>query len=133
MAAATVTQAKTALATALATITGLRTYSRQPDNLNTPFGFPILQSVDYHGAMGSGNVVQTYTVQIIVGRASERSSEALLDSYLSYTGVRAALEADPTLGGVVQQCIVESAGSIGTIDGNDTTYLSIDFRVVVYA
>jgi hypothetical protein len=92
-----------------------------------------LQSVDYHGAMGSGNVVQTYSVQIIVGRASERSSEALLDSYLSYTGVRAALEADPTLGGVVQQCIVESAGSIGTVDGNDTTYLSIDFRVVVYA
>jgi len=131
---ATVGAVKTGLKVALATISGLRAYDRQPDNLNTPFAFPSLESVEYHGSMGGGLVTQTYRVTVIVGRASERSSEKLLDTYLSYAagGVRAAIESDQTLGGVVETCIVESAGSISTVDGNDTTYLAIDFRVIVY-
>lgn len=131
---ATVGAVKTALAAAVGTIGGLRTYDRQPDNLNAPFAFPSLQSVDYHGAMGAGSVLQTYKLTVVVGRASERAAEDLLDTYLSYAagGIRAAIESDVTLGGVVQACIVESAEGIGTIDGNDTVYLSVDFRVLVY-
>ena len=131
---ATVGQVKTALATAAATITGLRTYDRQPDNLNAPFAFPSLQSIDYHGAMGAGSILQTYTLTVVVGRASERAAEDLLDTYLGYGsgGIRNAIESDTTLGGVVQTCIVESAGTIGTIDGNDTLYLMVEFRVLVY-
>jgi hypothetical protein len=59
-----------------------------------------------------------------------------LDGYLSYEGatsVRAALESDRSLGGVVQNLLVESASNISTMDGNDATYLMVDFRVVVYA
>lgn len=131
---ATVGQVKTALAAAVDVITGLRAYDRQPDNLNPPFAFPSLQTIDYHGAMAGGSVLQTYTLTVIVGRAAERSAEALLDTLLSSGagGVRAAVELDRTLGGVVDSCVVESAGQIGTIDGNDTTYLSVDFRVLVY-
>jgi len=47
--------------------------------------------------------------------------------------VRQALESDRTLGGVVQDLLVESASNISTMDGNDATYLMVDFRVVVYA
>jgi hypothetical protein len=132
---ATVGEIKTALATALATITGLRAYDRQPDNLNAPFAFPSLDSIEYHGAMSNGLVTQTYRISVIVGRAAERSAEDRLDAYLSYDqgGVRYAIEADPTLGGYARTSIVESAGSIQTIDGNDTTYLMIEFRVIVYA
>lgn len=132
---ATVGEIKTALATALATITGLRAYDRQPDNLNAPFAFPSLDSIEYHGAMSNGLVTQTYRISVIVGRAAERSAEDRLDAYLSYDqgGIRYAIEADPTLGGFARTSIVESAGSIQTIDGNDTTYLMIEFRVIVYA
>jgi DNA-directed RNA polymerase subunit E'/Rpb7 len=42
------------------------------------------------------------------------------------------LEADRTLGGVVSNLLVESAGNIATMDGNDAVYLMVDFRVVVY-
>lgn len=131
---ATVGQVKTALATAAATITGLRTYDRQPDQLNVPFAFPTLSTIDYHGAMGAGSILQTYTLTVVVGRASERAAEDLLDQFLSYGsgGIRFAIEADTTLGNVVQTCIVESAGTIGTIDGNDTLYLMVEFRVLVY-
>ena len=131
---ATVGEIKTALAAALGTITGLRAYDRQPDNLNAPFAFPSLETIEYHGAMSNGLVTQTYRVSVIVGRAAERSAEDRLDTYLSYDqgGIRYAIEADPTLGGYARTSIVESAGSIQTIDGNDTTYLMIEFRVIVY-
>jgi hypothetical protein len=131
---ATVGQVKTALAAAVGTITGLRTYDRQPDNLNAPFAFPSLQSVTYHGAMGSGSILQTYDLTVVVGRASERAAEDKLDTFLSYGAgsIREAIESDRTLGGVCDTCIVESANGIGTVDGNDTLYLSVDFRVLVY-
>lgn len=127
-----VAQVKTAIAATLASISGLRTYDRQPDNVNIPMAFPSLRSIEYHGAMGNGMVTHNYDVTVIVGRASERSAEALLDTYLSFGsgGVRWALESDRTLGGTVDTSLVESAGNIQTIDANDTTYLTVDFRFV---
>lgn len=132
----TVTQIKEGLQTRLATISGLRAYAQQPDNVNAPFGWPMLESITYNGAMGGGLIIHTFTVSVVVGRASERTAQNALDGYLSYAGatsVRAAIEGDRTLGGVVQDLIVESASNISTLDANDTTYLMVDFRVVVYA
>jgi hypothetical protein len=96
----------------------------------------MLESITYNGAMGGGLVIHTFTVSVVVGRAAERSAQNALDGYLSYAGttsIRAAIEADRSLGGVVQNLIVETASNISTMDGNDTTYLMVDFRVVVYA
>jgi hypothetical protein len=96
--------------------------------------WPTLESITYHGAMGRGLVTHVFTVSVIVGRAAERTSQNLLDTYLSYdSGIRAAIEADQTLGGYAQTLIVEEASNISTVDANDTTYLTVDFRVVVYA
>jgi hypothetical protein len=134
--APSISQVKAALGSAVASISGLRTYDRQPDQLNPPFAFPTLESIEYHGAMGAGLVTHTYTVTTVVGRAAERTSERLLDTYMSYGsgGIRYAIESDVTLGGVAQTSIVEQAGPIRTIEGNDnTTYLSTEFRVIVYA
>jgi hypothetical protein len=130
-----VSQVKAALAAAVGTISGLRAYDRQPDQLNAPFAFPTLEEITYHGAMGPGLVTHTYRITVICGRASERSSERFLDTMLSYDqgGIRYAIEADTSLGDVVETCIVESATNIGTIDGNDGIYLTVDFRVIVYA
>lgn len=132
----TVTQIKEGLQTRLATISGLRAYAQQPDNVNAPFAWPMLESITYNGAMGGGLIIHTFTVSVVVGRAAERSAQNALDGYLSYAGVssvRAAIEADRTLGGVVQNLIVETASNISTLDANDATYLMVDFRVVVYA
>lgn len=133
---ASISSVKVALAEALETINGLRTYDRQPDQINPPFVFPTLEEIEYHGAMGPGLVTQTYTLTTVVGRAAERTSERLLDTYMSYGsgGIRHAIESDVTLGGVAEACVVERAGPIRTIEGNDsTTYLTVEFRVVVYA
>lgn len=134
---ATVTELKTGLQTRLNTLTNMRAYAVQPDQVNPSIGgisWPTLESVTYHGAMGAGNVVHVFTVSVIVGRAAERTAQNLMDQYLSFdSGIRAAIEADKTLGGMSQTLIVEEATNISTVDANDTTYLTVDFRVVVYA
>jgi len=130
-----VTDIKTGIANALGTITGLRAYAQQPDNVNAPFAWPMLDSITYNGAMRGGLITNVFTVSVVVGRSAERTAQTALDGYLSYEGatsVRAALEADRTLGGVVSNLLVESAGNIATMDGNDAVYLMVDFRVVVY-
>ena len=134
---ATVTQLKTGLKTRLDTIANLRAYAVQPDQVNPSIGgiaWPTLESVTYHGAMGAGLVTHVFTISVIVGRAAERTAQNLMDTYLSYdSGIRAAIEGDKTLGGAAQSLIVEEASNISTVDANDTTYLTVDFRVVVYA
>ena len=130
-----VTDIKTGISNALATIPGLRAYAQQPDNVNAPFAWPMLDSITYNGAMGGGLITNVFTVSVVVGRSAERTAQTALDGYLSYEGatsVRAALEADRTLGGVVSNLLVESAGNIATMDGNDAVYLMVDFRVVAY-
>jgi hypothetical protein len=127
-------QVKAALGTALATVTGLRAFDYQPDQVNPPLAWPILDSVEYHGAMGSGLITYQFRVPVIVGRASEKTAQKRLDEYVSFdNGIRSALEADLTLGGVAQSLIVESAGKFNSLDANDTTYLMVEFRVIVYA
>jgi hypothetical protein len=132
----TVSQIKTGLAANLATVSGLRAYAYQPDNVNTPFAWPLLDSIQYNGAMGGGLITHQFTISVVVGRSAERTAQNLLDGYLSYKGatsIRQALESDRTLGGVVQDLIVESANNISTLEANDATYLAIDFVVTVYA
>jgi hypothetical protein len=132
----TVSQIKTGLAANLATVSGLRAYAYQPDNVNTPFAWPLLDSIQYNGAMGGGLITHRFTVSVVVGRSAERTAQTLLDGYLSYKGatsIRQAIESDRTLGGVVQDLIVESADNISTLEANDATYLAIDFVVTVYA
>ena len=134
---ATVTQLKNGLKTRLDTITNLRAFAQQPDQVNPSLGgiaFPTLESITYHGAMGNGLITHVFTISVIVGRAAERTTQNLMDTYLSYDGgIRAAIEGDQTLGGYAQTLIVEEASNISTVDANDTTYLTVDFRVVVYA
>lgn len=131
---ALVSDVKAALGTALGTITGLRSYSYQPDQINAPMAWPILDEINYHDAMAGGLVTQKYRIGVVVGRASERTAQKNLDAYLSYgTGVRAAVESDPTLGGVAQASIVESATNISNLEYGDQTYLYVEFRVTVYA
>jgi hypothetical protein len=133
---ATPSQIKDALKVALETIPGLRAYDYQPDQVNPPFAFATLEEITYHGAMGAGNVVNQFTVTVVVQRSSERAAQDKLDGFVAYDGaqsVRRAIEADRTLGGIVQDLICTSARNIQNFDANETTYLSVDFQVTVYA
>lgn len=136
--AATVSEIMTGIKGRLATVSGLRTSDYLPDNVNPPVAITALDSIEYHQAARGGAAVHELTVTVIVGAASERAAQGRLDGYLSYSGdtsIRAAIEADKSLGGVAQTCIVNSAGGISAIEigSANTRYLIATWTVTVYA
>lgn len=133
--AATVSQVASGLMTNLSSITGLRTYTFQPEQLNPPFAFPVLNSINYHRAMAGGDVEMDWTVHVIVGRYTDRTAHASLDNFLSYSGsssLRQALESDRTLGGVAQTLLVSSAMSIDSLTVGDAEFLQVQISVTVH-
>lgn len=133
---ATVSQVADGLKVRLATVSGLRTFSYQPEQLNPPVAFPVLESVEYHRAFAGGNVQMRWQVFVIVGRYLDRVAHSNLDGYLSYDGatsLRAAIEGDKTLGGVAQTLILDSGMSIGSLSVAEADFLQVQFSVLVHA
>jgi hypothetical protein len=124
---------RTALATNLATISGLRTAAEIPDNPNPPVGIVSLDNIDFDLAFKQGLTLYNFTVTVIVGRASEREAQRRLNTYCETTGVKSAIESDRSLDGNAYDVRVTGVTSIGSIQLNDQTYLAADFQVVVYA
>lgn len=133
---ATVTQVTDGLKARLATVSGLRTFSYQPEQVNPPVAFPVLDSIDYHRAFGGGDVQMRFTIIVIVGRYLDRVAHANLDGFLSFSGatsLRAAIEGDKTLGGVANTLIMDSSLSIGSLAIAEAEFLQVSFSVLVHA
>lgn len=134
--AATVSEAATGIKNQLNTIAGLRCFDYIPDNFQPPMAMVAIDSVEYHQAFGGGDPVYNFNVTVVVARTAERNAFLRLDGFLSWdspTSIRAAIEADKTLNGTIQNCFVPSAGDISAIQINDATYLSVVFNVIVHA
>lgn len=133
--AVTISQVNAGLKTRLATISGLRTYDYQPDTGYVPFAYPALTTIEYHKAMSGGMRIFTFNITVVTGRVDERTGQDELDAFASYDGaksVRAALEADKTLGGIVDTLIVTSSANVSALSQGDNQYLTLDFTVTVY-
>ena len=135
---ASVSDIASGLQTNLETITGLRAYSYQPEQLNPPFAYPVLNTVSYHQTMGMGGAITQFdwTVYVVVGRWVDRVAMKKLDAFLSPTGtssIRAAIESDLTLGGACQNLVVASSANISALEQDDAEYLQVSFSVTIYA
>lgn len=133
---ATVSQVSDAIKARLATVNGLRTFSYQPEQLNPPFAWPELTQVTYHRSMQLGDVEMQFTINVVVGRYTDRTANELLDEYLSATGaksIRQALESDRTLGGVVQTVILSSAADVTSLNEADANFLQVQYQMTVHA
>lgn len=131
-----ISEMRDALAANLATIPGLRTAPELIDNPSPPVALVSLESIEYDQAYQRGLTLYSFTIIVIVGRAAERTAQRKLDDYLANDGeqsVKVAVESDRTLSGYAQDLRVVSAGSIGSIQVNDQTYLAAEFTVTVYA
>jgi len=132
--AATASQVVLGLKNRLATITGLRTFSYQPSQINPPVAFPVINQVNYHRAMGGGLVVFDCVVYVITGRYTDDRAMADIDDYLAFSGaksIRAALEGDETLGGVAQSLTVASSTDITSVSQGDAEFLQIATQLTV--
>jgi hypothetical protein len=127
---------RSGLATRLATITGLRVATEQPDNPNPPIAIVVPVGTSYDDTFGRGMDTTTFTILVMVGRAAERYAQRKLDSYCNTTGatsIKAAIEGDKTLGGKVFDCRVTEMRNYGQISVGDVTYLGCEFVVLTYA
>lgn len=135
---ASISDIRTALATNLGTISGLRTSPTGvvPDNVNPPYAIISPSSVDYHRAFNNALSTYNFTITVVVGRVSERTSQRTLDAYCSPTGassIRVAIESDKTLGGVAFDTIVTGMRNYGSVTIGENTYLASEFDVAVQA
>jgi hypothetical protein len=131
---ADITTMRNAIATNLATISGLRTAAELPDNPSPPIAVVSLDNIDYDQAFKQGLTIYNFTVMVIVGRAAEREAQRRLNTYCATSnGVKSAIESDRSLNGTAYDCRVTGVASIGSLQLNDQTYLAADFTVAVYA
>lgn len=127
---------RTALAEKIGSINGLRTAATVPDQVNPPIAVIIPERVTYDEAYARGLVVYTFIVQVVVGKVSERTAQNRLDGFVNPTGatsIKAAIEADKSLGGVVFDSRVTEMTTYTVVQIGDIAYLSCEFRVTVLA
>lgn len=130
----TPTGVREGLAAALDAIAGLRTFDYVPDSLSPPAAVVEPLEVDYHSAMQNGLEEYRAFVLVIVGRMSDRSSQARLDAYVAGSGqtsVKAALESDRTLGGACATLnVLNSRPREVVVSGVDM--IAYRFEVLIY-
>lgn len=132
----TISDIRSALATNLATISGLRTASEIPDNPSPPIAVVQITNVSYDGAFQQGMTTYNFLVSVIVGRVAEREAQRRLDAYSSTTGassIKNAIESDRTLGGNAYDVRVTEMTNVGAVLLGEATYIAADFAVTVYA
>jgi hypothetical protein len=127
---------KQGLADRLATVPRLRVSPQIPEQVNPPVAVVSRARVDYHRDMAGGTTEWTMQVQLIAGRMADRQSQRTIDAWLSWDGpksVRAAIEADGTLGGVALDTVVTDADALTTFQIGDSEYIGVTMNVTVWA
>ena len=129
---------RTALATNISSISGLRTASAIPEQINPPIAvvYPAGTPVEFHMSSNNGSHQFYFEVMIIVGRADARSSQKELDEYISTTGSKSvflAIELDRTLSGLAQDCVARRVSTYGSTEINNIEYLAATIQVDVIA
>lgn len=131
---ATVSDIRQALADKAANVYGLRTVAYQPDAPRPPVAFVMLDRIEYDLNANRGADTFFFVITVIVGRADDRAAQKNLDQYLvGSDSVKKAIEADRTLGGVVNTCRMTEARNYVSVNVGDTTYLQIELEVEVVA
>lgn len=129
---------RTAIATNLGSISGLRTSNFIPEMVNPPVAvvYPTGAPVEFHLASNNSSHQFYFEVMIVVGRADARSAQDDLDEYISTTGTKSAflaIELDRTLGGLAQDCVARRVSSYGSTEINNIEYLAATIQVDVIA
>jgi hypothetical protein len=127
---------RTALATNLGTISGIRTYADIPDNPMMPAAVVQLQSVSYNQAMARGLTEYNFVVTVIFGRVATSQAQRSMDQLIDDEGgrsIKTAIESDKTLNSNAFDVRVSEMTNIQSVTIGDITYLTADFAVIVYA
>ena len=122
------------LADALRTIVGLRVYDFPSDRVEPPAAVLSLPETPYDITLGGRSDEWTFPLWVLVAKANDKSAYGEMVDYLEAEGVksiRAAVEADRTLGGACDTAaIVRARPLFATVGG--TEFLAVEFTLEVY-
>lgn len=131
---ASVVDLRTALAAALATVSGLRSSATVPDNPRPPIAVVIPERIEYDVNARRGADRYFFTITVLVGRADDRTAQNRLDGFIvGAQSIKTAVESDRTLGGKADTCRVTAMGNYASITVGDVLYLAASFTVEVVA
>jgi len=125
-----------ALGSALELIEGLNVIPYLSDTFTPPVALIGIDTINYHGSFGLGDVEQKFQVHLILARSDVQSGIEAMESYMSPSGdlsIREALESDQTLGGVVSSLVVTGSGPPTNLTINGAVYIDVPFDVTVHA
>lgn len=127
---------RTALKSALDDIAGLTVYKHVPGQVNVPAAMIQRRRTEYDKTMADGSDDWEYVVTVLVSWADPEVAQAAMSTYLARTGatsIKATVESDATLGGVVDFAHVREAGEEQIRAVNEIEYLAVDFVIGVTA
>lgn len=125
------------LATAIATIDGLSAEPYARDNVDPPMamvGGP--DNAEFDKTFGRGHDDYEFGVIVFSSRVDDEAGQEQLDAYLDPFGpssIKQAIEADPTLGGVVEDLRVERTQEYGAHEVGRVVYFGAVLVVKVMA
>lgn len=129
-----ISELRDGIAANLSTINGLRVSATYLDAPRPPVAMVLPDRIDYDLNANRGADTFTFLVSVLVGRADERSAQDKMDGYIVGPGsVKAAIEADRTLGGRADTCRVTEMRNYGQVSVGETLYLGVEFEVEVVA
>jgi hypothetical protein len=122
-----------AIADRFSTIDGLRGLKTIPSEITPPAVAIEIESIDYDTTMDRGSDDVTWVATLFESKTSERVSQDRLFAYMSGAGpksVKAAFEANTTLGGLVFDVSVAEARQPGTTPVGAIEYNVVQFVLV---
>lgn len=119
------------LAGTVATIDGLRASAFIQPKIVPPMALISPGGGRYDDTF-AGSMTAEFGVLVLVSRADDRSAQARLDDYITPTGtysVKAAIDADPTLGGSVGTASVIGWSDPAEFEVGGASYFGVEFTV----
>lgn len=132
---ASLTEVRLAIKARLETVRNLTAYAIEPGTPYCPAAWSVPVRVDYHADF-DGDCTYTMGLTVAVLMSDIGQAQTALDDYLAPTGSKsivALLEADPTLGGVVDNTTVVAMTAYGAREMGGKSVLTASFEVRIYA
>lgn len=129
---ATLRQMRVGLADALDTIGGMQASPYVLASPTLPAADVQPTSIQYHLAMGNGLEIHAFQVSVYVAAGLDEASQEKLDEFVDSGVVKAALEADKSLGGLVSDIQVTQMSDYVrvVVEGKET--FSARWEVLIY-
>lgn len=120
------------------TIPGVTGYTRVPGQVNVPAAIVQRRVTRYDSTMARGSDDFEYVVTVVVSWADTTVAQDAMSAYLDTAddrSVKAAIEGDQDLGGVVHFARVREAGEelVRTYGNGGAEYLTVDFMIEITA